>query len=610
MPAVLGADNRARRARGAVRSYAARVDDTTGRRTQLRMARRVVNGYLGRDLRLVPLIGVTSTMTALAQATALIMVASSAAALAGGRRTVEASVGLGSFSMSLRAAIMLSTAAAVVMIILQLCAGRLTARLIRRAEARCRDDVVSSYLGAAWEHVSREERGDLQRLLTVNVTRVMRAVLFRSTWIFGASNLVILMGAAFVISPLLALLLIAVVGVFALPLRLIKERTRREAAVHTDVERRFGNFVAAAVEQARETQVFHVGEIVRQRSGAIVSRAAAQQGKVQFLLWTVPSVYAGVALLALTAALSILGTVHSSHLGSTGAMVLLLLRSLIYGQAMITSTQNIIEASPYLLEIDDRLRGYRAAARTGGNVDPGPLADLSFSEVRYRYPEAVGDALRSGPLHIGNGEMIGVVGRTGSGKSTLAEVLLRLRAVRGYRVNGIPAEQISDAAWARRVAYVPQSAVLFEGTVTENIRFYRDWITDADVAAAARAAHIDQEIRALPLGYDTPLAGIAIGLSGGQRQRICIARALAGRPELLVLDEPTSGLDVHSEALFVETLRRLKGRATLVVIAHRMETLAACDRVLVVDAGRVVEDTTPALLLGENSRYATLAAGD
>jgi ABC-type bacteriocin/lantibiotic exporter with double-glycine peptidase domain len=184
-----------------------------------------------------------------------------------------------------------------------------------------------------------------------------------------------------------------------------------------------------------------------------------------------------------------------------------------------------------------------------------------------------------------------VVGASGSGKSTLSALLLRLRAPTAGTIlaGDVALADVAPAAWARLAAYVPQDSRLIRSSVADNIRFFRAGFSDDDVRAAARAAHLEDEILALPDGYATEIGPGARDLSGGQRQRLAIARALLQHPSLLVLDEPTSALDAHSEQLIGRTLAELKGGTTIVLIAHRPATLELCDRIVEVAGGTVRE---------------------
>lgn len=185
----------------------------------------------------------------------------------------------------------------------------------------------------------------------------------------------------------------------------------------------------------------------------------------------------------------------------------------------------------------------------------------------------------------------------------MVNVLLRLYEPTSGEVlvNGVALHDVDDNEWHRRVAIVPQEPRLTHGTIADNIRFLRD-LDDESVQQAAVEAHIDGFIRTLPAGYDSPVGELGMGLSGGQRQRICIARALAGKPDLLVLDEPTSALDGESEAAIQRTLQQLKGQVTMVIVAHRLSTLSICDRLLVLEDGRLVASGS-ADDLAESSPY-------
>ncbi len=206
-----------------------------------------------------------------------------------------------------------------------------------------------------------------------------------------------------------------------------------------------------------------------------------------------------------------------------------------------------------------------------------------------------------------------MIGPSGAGKSTLIQILLRLRDPDSgrYLVNGQAAQDYRAADWHKRVAYVPQEPRLLHASVADNIRYFRDY-SEEQVERAGRLARIHEDIVAWPQGYETVVGPRADAVSGGQQQRICLARALVGRPEVLILDEPTSALDPHSESLIQESLTALREELTLFVIAHRISTLDICDRVMVIIDGRMVAFNTVATLKDENAYYrsaSALAAG-
>jgi ATP-binding cassette, subfamily B, bacterial len=183
--------------------------------------------------------------------------------------------------------------------------------------------------------------------------------------------------------------------------------------------------------------------------------------------------------------------------------------------------------------------------------------------------------------------------------------MLRLREpTRGaLEVNGENAATFMRTDWQGRVSYVPQTPQLIAGTVAENIRFYRPEISAAQVEEAARRAHIHDEIMSWAQGYRTVIGPRASAVSGGQRQRLCLARALAGSPDVLILDEPTSALDVKSEQAVQESLAEVKEDVLLFLVAHRLSTLSICDRVMVIVDGGLQAIDEPVALLERNEFF-------
>jgi ABC-type multidrug transport system fused ATPase/permease subunit len=202
------------------------------------------------------------------------------------------------------------------------------------------------------------------------------------------------------------------------------------------------------------------------------------------------------------------------------------------------------------------------------------------------------------------GQIVGVVGPSGSGKSTLSQMILRLREPTSgsLRVNRVDAEDYTLSSWYHHVSLVPQDPRLLHTTVAENIAFLDARLSREDITEAAKAAGVHDVIMSLDDGYDTLIGPAFRDLSGGQIQRIGIARALARGAQVLVLDEPTSALDVHSEAVIQATLESLRGRVLVLIIAHRLSTLSICDRIVVLQEGRI-ESTGSLSEVSEHSDF-------
>jgi ATP-binding cassette subfamily B protein len=240
-----------------------------------------------------------------------------------------------------------------------------------------------------------------------------------------------------------------------------------------------------------------------------------------------------------------------------------------------------------------------------------PRGSLAFDHVTFRYPTRPEvAAIVDFSLTVDPGETVAIVGPSGAGKSTIFQLAERFYdpQLGTVRLDGVALTSADPADIRRRMALVPQEGTLFAASARDNLR-YGAWDADEDrIWEAARAANAEDFIKALPQGLDTFLGEGGARLSGGQRQRVAIARALLRNAPILLLDEATSALDAESERLVQEALERLMKDRTTLVIAHRLATVRAADRIVVMDAGRIVEEGTHAQLQAGGGLYARLAA--
>lgn len=236
--------------------------------------------------------------------------------------------------------------------------------------------------------------------------------------------------------------------------------------------------------------------------------------------------------------------------------------------------------------------------------------EIDFEDVSFHYADAdARDSVFDGfSLRIPAGQRVGLVGRSGSGKTTLTTLLLRLADLSGGRIliDGQDIARVSQVSLRRRIAYVPQEPLLFHRSVRENIAYGRPDAGEKAILAAAREANALEFIERLPHGLDTQVGERGVKLSGGQRQRIAIARAILMDAPILVLDEATSALDSESERLIQDALENLMRGRTSLVIAHRLSTVAALDRIVVIRDGAIVEDGTHEELVEAGGEYAML----
>ena len=270
--------------------------------------------------------------------------------------------------------------------------------------------------------------------------------------------------------------------------------------------------------------------------------------------------------------------------------------------ALVALTQDVArleEAIGAVLVPHDLPDGAATLTVTAGAVE--------FHDVKFAYPGR-GAVLRGFDLAIRPGERVGLVGASGAGKSTVLALLQRFHDVTAgaVTIDGQDLRAVTQDSLRDAIAVVPQDVSLFHRSVLENIRYARPGATEAEVLAAASAAHCRDFIEALPEGFDTIVGDRGTKLSGGQRQRLAIARALLKNAPILLLDEATSALDSESEHAIQAALEKLMAGRTVVAIAHRLSTLTGFDRIIVMDGGRIVDAGAPAELASRPGPYREL----
>lgn len=534
----------------------------------------------------------------LVEAATLVLVARTALAIASDDSRFFIPVGpLGDVSVTVTAMLAVAALLVLVRMTFSLAQAQLTAVTSSEIGRSARRQLVGLYLGSTWSVQSEVRAGRLQELVSsVALTAAGTGDRLVQGWVAGLSFAALIL-TAFAVNAVASI----AVGVLALllaaafhPLRRAVRR-RARATVKANVE--LATSVTEVAGLAQEIRIFEAETTVTEVIGARIDKAARRLRSQRKLADSIPATYQGAALALVVGALAAVYAAGFSRLSALSGVMLIMLRSLTYGQALQRSIQGVHESAPTLELLVSELDRLRAAQAARGGDPVAGIGALTFERVSFRYPDQH-DALCEVSFATARGEVIGIVGPSGAGKSTLVQLILRLRDPSEGRVlaDGRDVSELSLDDWYHHVTFVPQDAHLFAGSIADNIRFFRPDVTDEQIVSASVLANLHHEVMARPEGYAAEVGERGGRLSGGQRQRLCIARALVSQPDVLVLDEPTSALDVQSEVLIREALAKISRTTTIFIIAHRLSTLAICNRIMVLQAGALVGFDTPGRL--------------
>jgi ATP-binding cassette subfamily B protein len=566
-----------------------------------------LNVLLGSRRRTVVALALSSLISGFAEAATLAIIAEAAASLFGKDKKVHLQAGSLHFGASIDTLIFIALGLALLRLVMQVPISILPARIASEVQASLRTKLFHAFTGASWEVQSRDREGQLQDTMTSQTMQATGGALGATSLLSNALNFLSMLVTAFLLNAIAAAAIL-VSGVFMFMLvRPLKTIGVRRARALSRAQVRFAGGVNEAIRVAEEAHVFGTADAQRRRIDALIARSRKLLFETQVLTKLVPNLFQSLIMILLVVGIWVAHQV-GAHTPALGAIILLLVRSARSGQQGLATYQGLSQSLPFIERTQEAERRYAESAPPEGDIPLNTVQTLSFQDVSYGYRKDR-PVLSGVSFEVTRGEVVGIIGPTGAGKSTLIQILLQLREPQqgSYLVNGVPAAQVVRADWHGRVLYVPQEPRLLHASVTENIRFDRE-IDPAEVERAAKLAYIHDEIVTWEKGYDTVIGPRADAVSGGQQQRICLARALAGNPEVLVLDEPTSALDPRSEAKIGESLTALKHQLTLFIIAHRMSTLDICDRVMVVLDGKLVAFDTMDYLREHNSYYRSASA--
>ena len=451
--------------------------------------RRVVAPFARPQRSRIVRLSIASVLAGFAEAGVLVLIARVAFALTSGKKSVGVRLGpLGTESFDIE----LLIAAAAILILLRMLLQAVAVVLSTRATAdvmeETRREVLTLYLAAGWPLQSAQREGRLQELLTTYAAGASSAVGAIGQVAINGFNLTALLLVALWVNPVASIAAGGAALVIGLALRPIRGAVRRRSARAAAAGLDLATSITELSSTLQEVRIFGVERAVGERIDGLNQRSARQVLATGYAASSVAVLYQGVALLLIVAALAITYGAGITRLASLGAIVLIVLRSLSYAQALQSSIQALYQSAPYLEALHEEEDRYRAAAMSHGGQPIERIGSLGFDHVSFEYETGV-PVLKDISFAVHPGEVIGIVGPSGSGKSTLVQLLLRLREPTAgtFLVDGRDAREFALDDWYRHVSFVPQEPRLFAGTVADNIRFFRDGINDDAVRTRREA---------------------------------------------------------------------------------------------------------------------------
>ena len=489
----------------------------------------------------------------------------------------------------------------------------LVAGAANQVEATMRADLYAHLQRLPVAFHDRWASGQLLSRATSDLTTIRWFVMFSGIFlVVNALTVVVGVGVLVWLSPWLGLVVAIMAGPLTATTLALERRYSRAARRAQD---QVGDLATVVEESALGIRVLKSLGRGRRLTGRFLADARGLRGteltKVRLLaaLWTVV-VLVPEAAIAVILALGAYGVADGT----------LTLGTLVAAATVVTYLYWPVESLGWLLAEASNAAGATARYFEVRDIPPAIIdpprpavlgvvrGELALAGVRFRYPGADRETLRGVDLAVRPGETMALVGATGSGKTTLTALVPRLYDVTGgqVRIDGVDVRDVALAQLRRVVATAFEDPVLFSASVRENVTLGWPDAPDEEVWGALRVASADGFVATLPWGLDTRIGEQGLSLSGGQRQRLALARAVLGRPPVLVLDDPLSALDVHTEAQVEAALRRVLGGVTALVVAHRPSTVLLADRVALLRDGIVAAVGTHRELLATNPDYRAL----
>ncbi len=489
--------------------------------------------------------------------------------------------------------------------IIQFLAKYLYARTTAEYEEKIRGSLFSKTFQASWPYLLDQKSGYMERVLVNDIQRGASIVLRMMNLVLIGTSMAIYIVIAFGISAPVTIFTIGFGGLIFIVLKPVLYRVRKIARKAAEIEKEIAHHMSEALSSAKIIKASSVEGNVTRRGREHFKILREAQTKTALYQYSVGQLFEPLGVIFIAVLFLFYQEVPSFGIISFAAVVYLIQKIFAYMQVIQGNFHEMNAMIPYLQSV---MRYQVVTVKNQEKrygTDSFRFRDLiRFNNVTFSYsPDK--EILSGLNLLIKKGDMVGIVGQSGAGKTKIVDLLLRLFEPSSgeISIDGNLATDVDLKSWRKNIRYVPQEVFLLNDTIENNIRFYRNTIPRQKIVEAAKMANIYDFISSLPNGFDTIIGERGIKLSGGERQRISLARALARIPKILILDEATSSLDTKSEILIQKAIENLRGKVTIVVIAHRLSTVLNTDTLVVLDGGKIIEQESPQQLLKDKDSH-------
>jgi len=480
-------------------------------------------------------------------------------------------------------------------------------KLLEKYEMSLRSSLYDGLTQTSWEKLSGLKYADLINLFTTQCRQARICLQWTIALIGSAATAIMqLVIACFMSLPVTAMVVAVGFG-FLVLFRPVQKKSKAYGEKVIEVNRNLHREIQDQLSGIKEIRAYGVEETHAQRFENI-SREYYDTSLKMTQLRVMPQLCYSVAA-AVMIAFAFIFSVLVLDTGTAQLMVLVYIFSRLWPvfSSWQGQLQNIHSYLPATEKIEQALQEFnRTEQIRAEQAECIEFArELAFENVSFSYETGRDEVLHNVSFSLPFGSVTALVGRSGAGKSTTADLLLGLLSPKSGRilVDGIPLTEQNLSSWHQSIGYVPQEPMLLGVSVKENLLRFHPEATEEEITEALKQAQAWKFVEKLEHGFDTVIGDKGVRLSGGQRQRIVLARVLLGKPKLIILDEATSALDYESENAVRETIRSLKGKSTVLIIAHRLATIRGADRAIVLEDGQVAEQGSMQELLGKEDGY-------